>query len=110
MQARLANGYEDLAKRLGASVAPVGLAWAEALAGRPGLELWESDGQHPSKLGSYLAACVFYATLTHRDPRESSFTADLTPSDARYLQKAAANIVLSRRRGVVTASGAGDVR
>ena len=94
MQAALAEGYDDLGRRLHASVAPVGLAWAEALRTRPDLSLWEGDGRHPSKLGSYLAACVFYAMLTHRDPRESGFTAGLSSSEARYLQKAAAKIVL----------------
>jgi hypothetical protein len=94
MQLRLANGYEDLAEKLGAYVAPVGLAWAEALRGRPGLHLWASDGKHPSKLGSYLAACVFYAMLTHQDPRGSSFTAGLALREARYVQQVSADVVL----------------
>jgi hypothetical protein len=94
MQAALAEGYDDLGRRLHAPVAPVGLAWAEALRTRSDLSLWEGDGRHPSKLGSYLAACVFYAMLTHRDPHESGFTAGLSSSEARYLQKAAVKIVL----------------
>jgi hypothetical protein len=96
MQARVAKGYEDLGKRLGAAVVPVGLTWAQAIRRRPDLNLWESDGQHPTKLGSYLAACVFYAALTHRDPRDSTFNAGLTPADARFLQHTAAEVVLGR--------------
>jgi hypothetical protein len=69
MQARLAAGYRSVAAETGATVAPVGTAWAEALRRRPELGLWAGDGRHPSKLGSYLAACVFYGLLTHRDPQ-----------------------------------------
>jgi hypothetical protein len=82
----------DLGIELAASVAPAALAWDEALRGRPGLDLLGSDGAHPNLAGSYLIACVFYATLTGRDPTASSFTAGLTRSDARYLQRAAANV------------------
>lgn len=97
MQARLAQGYSELAAELPASVAPAGLAWAEALRRRPGLDLWDSDGRHPDKEGSYLAACVFYADLTGRDPARSTFTGGLQPADARFLQRVAAGVV--RRSG-----------
>lgn len=93
MQARLTDGYLELAGELGAEVAPVGSAWAEALQRRPGFELWKSDGRHPSKLGSYLAACVFHAILTGRDPTESDFTGGLDPADAWFLQDVAADAV-----------------
>jgi len=78
-------------------VSPAGLAWAEALRRRPGLDLWDSDGRHPDKEGSYLAACVFYADLTGRDPARSTFTGGLQPADARFLQRVAAGVV--RRSG-----------
>jgi hypothetical protein len=94
MQSRLAAGYEDLGRKLGAPVAPVGLAWAAALRRRPDLDLWASDGQHPSKVGSFLAACVFYGALTGRDPSESSFTDGLDPGTARYLKRVAASVAL----------------
>ena len=93
MQGRLSEGYSALAAELRASVAPAGLAWAEALRQRPGLDLWESDGKHPNRHGSYLAACVFYGILTGRDPVRSTFTAGLRPSDARFLQGVAHAIV-----------------
>jgi hypothetical protein len=92
MQARLAEGYRDLAAELAAEVASVGLAWAEALRRKPGLELWNRDGAHPSRSGSYLAACVFYAVLTGRDPRGSDFTAGFDPAEARFLQDVASDV------------------
>jgi hypothetical protein len=96
MQSRLADSYRAAGAQLPAHVAPVGLAWAEALRRDPGLDLWARDGFHPSRLGSYLAACVFYRSLTGRDPRRSSFTAGLDGREARFLQDVAADVVTMR--------------
>jgi hypothetical protein len=93
MQARLAEGFTDLGSLLDAEVVPVGIAWAEALRRRPGLDLWKRDGGHPSKLGSYLAACVFYGVLTGRDPTGSDFAGGLTAGEALFLQDVAADVV-----------------
>jgi hypothetical protein len=102
MQTRLANGYSKLGAELGAQVAPAGLAWAEALHRDPGLDLWASDGQHPGRLGSYLAACVFYALLSGREPTQSRFTAGIEPRQARLLQRVAENV---RESDVPSTSG-----
>jgi hypothetical protein len=98
MQQRVAWNYHDLGKGLGARVAPVGTAWAVARERRPGVDLWHHDGQHPSKRGTYLAACVFYAVLTGRDPTGNSFTAGLDPAEARFFQHVARDVVFSRRQ------------
>jgi len=82
----------DLAAVLGLPVVPIAPAVAEAKRRRPELELWASDG-HLSRAGSYLAACVFYATLTERKPSASSFTAGLEEPDARFLQNLASEIL-----------------
>ena len=89
MQARLADGYSELGAELGAQVAPAGLAWAEALRREPSLHLWAGDGQHPGRLGSYLAACVFYAMFSGREPTQSSFTAGIQLGQARLFQRVA---------------------
>ena len=99
MQARLAQGYSELAAELPASVVPVGLAWAKAQRRRPRLDLWDWDGRHPNREGSYLAACVFYAFLTGRDPTRSTFTAGLSPTDARFLERIGASIARRPREG-----------
>ena len=95
MQSRLADGYSKLGAELGARVAPVGLVWAEALRRRPSLDLWAGDGKHPSLLGSYLAACVFYGALTGRDAARSRFQAGIEPRQARLFQQVAADIRVS---------------
>ena len=49
-------------------VAPAGAAWMRARRERPTVRLWADDGVHPTPAGTYLAACVLYATLTGRSP------------------------------------------
>ena len=55
-----------MAQQSEATVAPVGLAWELARKRRPDIALYANDGSHPSKLGAYLTACVFYSTLTKK--------------------------------------------
>jgi hypothetical protein len=93
MQVRLRQGYETLAATLSSEVAPVGVAWASAFGSRPGLDLWKRDGHHPSRAGSYLAACVFYRQLTGRDPLNSNYLGGLDTEDARVLQLTAGDVV-----------------
>lgn len=68
MQAGLTDAYNRIARELRAQVAPVGLAWQQARTSSPPLGLFADDGSHPDPPGSYLAACVFYATLLGADP------------------------------------------
>lgn len=87
--------YEsDLASVVGLPVAGVAPALVEAYRRRPQLDLWGTDG-HTNRAGSYLAACVFYVTLTGRDPSRSTFTAGLPEPDARFLQRLAAELMPS---------------
>ena len=95
MQARLAWGYAEAARAARASVAPAGAAWAAALSQRPQLDLWVDDGKHPNRKGSYLAACVFYATLTTGNPIGNDFTDGLSTADARFFQRVAWNVARS---------------
>ncbi len=67
-QAALTNAYMKVAKETKSVVAPVGVAWAEIRTDAPEIELFVADGSHPSQAGSYLAACVFYATIFGRSP------------------------------------------
>ena len=81
MQENLTNGYLSYVKRTTTDerptwVAPVGLGFAAVHqsildeggdpldAGSLFNRLYSNDGSHPSFLGAYLAACVFYSTIT----------------------------------------------
>lgn len=68
MQAAITAMYVRVAREIGAVVAPVGEAWRKVRAASPALMLHTEDRSHPNILGSYLAACVFYATLFGETP------------------------------------------
>jgi hypothetical protein len=65
-QSQLNARYVALAKELDAVVAPVGAAWE--ILQRRRLNLFDPGGVHPNLRGSYLAACVFFATFYNVSP------------------------------------------
>lgn len=67
-QAAITEKYRELAAKIKARVVPVGLAWQRAHELRPDLPLFFDDGSHPSPLGTYLSACVFFGVLTNQSP------------------------------------------
>lgn len=71
MQAQVTECYIQLARTLGADLAPAGRAFLFAQSRVPDAELFRSDGAHPSPYGTFLAAAVLYATIAHDDPRRS---------------------------------------
>ena len=68
MQAEIKEQYMALGEKLGAKVVPVGPAWERARALRPGFPLYDEDQSHPSPLGTYLTACVFFGTFSGQSP------------------------------------------
>lgn len=94
MQARLKDSYLEMAKDNSGSVAPVGEAWKTVRDSVPSIDLYQPDESHPSTAGTYLAACVFYASIFHNSPIGSSFTSGLSTTDAERLQYFASKVVL----------------
>lgn len=107
MQEEISKKYELLAKEINAVIVPVGPAWQRALELRPDLPLYFDDGSHPSTLGTYLSACVFYAVLTGNSPigleprifsedknGEKIYINFQSPENALFCQKVADEIVL----------------
>ena len=83
------NYYERHAAAVGAEVSPVGRAWERVLRD-PAMSLHSDDGVHPNEGGTYLAACVFYAALTHASPVGlGSGGLSVTPEERALLQQAA---------------------
>lgn len=68
-QAALTKTYEQAARIHNAKLVPVGPAWELARKLNPAIRLYQKDGSHPSELGTYLAACVFFAVLTGESPQ-----------------------------------------
>jgi PKD repeat protein len=94
MNDRLRAGYSRFMEASEASVAPVGIAWKYVRDTYPAINLYSSDGSHPSLEGSYLAACVFYASIYRESPVNASFYSTVLPATALLLQQAAALVVL----------------
>lgn len=97
MQQGLYDGYMSIVHELKTRVAPVGVAWAEAHRQNPQVNLWQDDGSHPAVQGTYLAACVFYATLFGESPEGLSYRDGLSKEEAEWLQKIAADAVLQEK-------------
>ena len=89
MTAALAEQYTLAGNANDLQVIPAGLAFAQAIARRPDIELYEDDKRHPSLAGTYLAACTVYATLYRKTPAGLTYTAGLAPELAALLQSAA---------------------
>jgi hypothetical protein len=91
---QIADAHRDLARETRVEVAPVGLAWELARKERPSIELFAADREHPNPYGMYLATCVMYATIFGKDPAGLTYVPEgVTPSDAAFLQRVAAQTV-----------------
>lgn len=108
----LLAGYESVADSIGARLVPVGLAFEAVNREHPEIDLYSpdfrgigpdgtiryaKDVKHPSRAGSYLAACVIVAALFDLSPVDSQYTAGLDADTARRLQKVANETVASYR-------------
>ncbi|GAB4146980.1 MAG: hypothetical protein Fur0041_21140 [Bacteroidia bacterium] len=94
MQDQLRGRYLQMAYDNGAICAPAGVAWQNAIAAGFAPDLFSGDGSHPSLHGSYLTACVFYATLFRKTPVGLNYCGGLPQSEAQQLQAFAELIVM----------------
>ena len=69
MDSMLYERYMQMAADNDASVCPVGRVWRRLRAVHPEIELYQSDGSHPSVAGTYAAACSFAVMFFGLDPR-----------------------------------------
>jgi hypothetical protein len=76
-----------------ASVCPVGRVWHYLRDHNTDIELYMSDGSHPSLAGSYAAACAFYTMIFGRDPDSISHNSGLDENVARAIRSAAHEVV-----------------
>jgi hypothetical protein len=106
MSIQLANAYTSLANELDILVVPVGVAFWVAEQKLPNIDLfvpdvlraiknqdgeasirYKKDLKHPSDAGTYLMACVLYASFYQKSPEGNIFTSGLDPTVALQLQK-----------------------
>jgi hypothetical protein len=88
--ANLANAYTSVGNAIGVNVAPAGLAFARSLRTRPDLVLYGQDG-HPTQAGTFLAACVLYASIVRTSPIGNPYSGDgISAETSVYLEQVAA--------------------
>ena len=88
--------YVDVGNKNNALVIPVGIAFENAYNARPDITLHKPfDGSHPSLLGTYLASCVVFASITQKTPIgiEYNYFDEISDSDKPFLQKIAHSTV-----------------
>ena len=95
MQRAIDDAYLDVGRRLGLGSVPAGYVWFMVHQKHPGLSLWQDDGSHPSVAGTYLEACVFYDSIFRQPAAGLAFIDGLPDDEARALQQAADDNVLS---------------
>jgi hypothetical protein len=82
----LNSSYESIAKNLGLERTNHGDIFQRVFDKNPDLEILEDD-MHPSNLGAFLSASIFYKMITKNDASELEYTADLDPKKAEALKR-----------------------
>lgn len=88
--------YLAAGNAVNALVIPVGLAFEEAYRRRPDMKLHKDyDGSHPDLVGTYLAACVVYASVYGKSPVSNAYDyyGKVSKEDAAFLQQVADDTV-----------------
>lgn len=69
-QETITSVYDQAAQENNMELVPVGDTWALAKCIRPQIDLFTSDGSHPSPLGAFLTACTFVKELSNELPEK----------------------------------------
>lgn len=93
MDSVIESNYMMAADTLSFEATPAGAIWRYLRINHPSIDLFDTDGSHPSLAGSYAAACGFYSTLFRKDPTQITFNSLLAPTDAASIRAAAKLIV-----------------
>ena len=95
----IAQAHREVATELDVAVAPVGLAWQRSVDQRPDLAMYDSDAEHPSIHGTYLAVSVVYSTVYGESPEGLTYRPEgITEEEAAYLQRIAWETVVEYQR------------
>ena len=84
--------YIDAGNENNALVIPVGIAFENSYSKNPDIKLHKHyDGSHPNILGTYLAACVVFASITQISPKkvDYSYFNKINDADKKFLQQIA---------------------
>ena len=85
----LSDEYLKAGNRNGILVIPVGLAFDEINRNYPSIDLYTPDKRHPSREGTYLAACVIFSSVFKESPIGNPYLFGIERDIALNLQKVA---------------------
>lgn len=94
MQRRLNSAYAQVSHSIGATLAPVGVAFEHSQRDAPQIQLLDGT-QHPSAAGTYLAAAVLFRVIFNASPIGSTYYDGLPKDTAARLQRLAETEPLS---------------
>lgn len=93
MDSLLRLRYLQMADSFDAEVSPVGVVWRALRRNHPTIDLYTSDGSHPSFAGSYAAAVTFYTVLFRADPTAITRDESLPAADADAIRQTVKEVV-----------------
>ena len=93
MDDAIRTAYLYMTAENNAEITPVAAVWRYLRANHPSINLYATDGSHPSLEGSYAAACAFYAVIYKKDPTLITWNSTITESVANTIKIAAKSIV-----------------
>ena len=97
MDSMLYERYVQMAVDNDASVCPVGRVCRYLRTNHPSIELYQSDGSHPSVAGTYAAACSFAVMFFDLDPLTVIYCpTSLSQQDAETIRQAVYTVVYSQ--------------
>ena len=101
MQNLITARYIEFSDIFESEVTPVGVVWKYIRENYPSINLYQSDGSHPSLAGSYLAACCFYTSIFRKDPTLIANNYGLDANTAAIIRAATKSLVFNIRLSCV---------
>jgi hypothetical protein len=96
MQSVIEKEYLRFVGVFSAGLVPVGSVWREVRENYPLINLYNEDLYHPSKEGSYLAACTFYASIFRVSPVNNTAKSILSQDLRNSIELTATQIVINQ--------------
>lgn len=93
MDSMLHRHYSLMADTTDTYLSPVGSVWKHIRDTDSTINLYTSDGSHPSLAGSYAAACTFFTMITRMDPNSITDDQNLNPGVAASIRQATKDVV-----------------
>jgi len=96
---QIAEAHHELGNKLKVPVAPVGLAFQESLKARPEMAMLGKDKEHATIQGTYLEACVVYATMYGRVVKKVTYCpSGVSAQEGKFLRSIAWKTVRKWKR------------